>query len=145
MAGWSHDPAAVDSDCAAESLAPPSVAARDAADRTDFGDSAVERSSGAESTSARQLRARSRDVRRRANRNAGEPERRGIPAKNICRAASRRLAGIPRAGRPRSDRRTLIPPIGDRAAYVAGGGRKCAGDWKNRFAIVPVAAGRDAG
>ena len=79
----------------------------------------VERRAGAEPAGAQQLRPRGRDVRRRANADAGRPQRRDVLAATLCRSAPRRLAGVARARRPPSDRRALVPAARHRAGHAA--------------------------
>ena len=75
----------------------------------------------------------------------GRPQRRDLLAAALCRPAPRRLAGIPRSRRPHSDRRAVVPAIGNRTGHAADGGGQCAGDRKGRPAIFPGAAGRNTG
>ena len=106
--------AALDACRAAQPLAAPSDAARDAADRPDLGDRAVERRAGAEPAGAHKLRPRGRYIRRLAHRHAGR-QCCDLSAKAVRRSAPRRLAGLAGAGGADPDRRTLAPPARHRA------------------------------
>src|ERR1700756_4856389 len=109
MRGWWHETRDLDARRAPEPLAAASPTARDAVDRTDLGDRAMERRAGAEPAGARVLRSRRRDLRRHAHRNAGRqwPD---ILASAVRKTAPRRLAGVAGAGRPRANSGAFLPP-----------------------------------